>query len=809
MNASAFLATIGGLSGDGTEWSLTFEGISFGWALLGFLLLTGGTIYAYLRLTPIEPLWRRFTLIGLRIAIFAIFLALVIKPVLNLTLNEPVRQSLPVAIDISQSMAVKDRRDRPEDLVRAAIAAGLLSADRGLKQEVPAAAAQTLGNISRWDLLRKLAVNKDLNLWPGLGVQADLAFYKFGRQAAPASAGVSENFSLVDAEHLFASTQPDQPATAVGDAVRQILQGDRTRPLGGLFLITDGQNNVGSSPLEAAQLAREQGVPLFIYGIGVTSPPDVILEEIVVQKLAFVEERVEVRARIRTQALEGKSASAVLRVNGVDAGEKTVEIGGDGEQFVDLHFVPSEAGEAKIEVEIEPLVEEAAKENNQASARVRVTDQKFHVLLIEQEPRWDFRYLLAYLQRDRRLDVRCVVIDGEPGLDRDADSVFLPALPNDREQFFKSEVLILGDVSPDDLGVERMEIIRDWVEAGGGIIFLAGPKFNPLTYADTPLEAVLPIVPDTSVSRPVAARRLREPFKLELTPLGETSPYLQMATDPDENRAIWERFPGVRWTARTLRARPGAEVLLVDPRPEMANRYGAPPVFAMQSYGAGTSVFLGIDETNRWRSGVGEKYYSILWGQIMQSLALELLDGGSARTQLKSDRREYVAGDRVVITGRAYSEGFSPYIAPNLEGTLKITTAGTNGESVEREEPLNLSASSEGGFRAEFEAKTPGDYAFSTTRDAETVLQFSVVEPRLERVQTALNERLLRAMAESTGGRFLREENLHELPKLIWEKSATVSSFKKKELYHSHWWLVVLITLVAAEWFIRRISQLK
>jgi hypothetical protein len=808
MNASLLLATIGGISGDGTEWSLSFEGISFGWALLGFLLLTGGTIFAYLKLTPIEPIWRRIALIALRVAVFAVFLILVIKPVLNLTLNEPVRQSLPVAIDISQSMAVKDRRDRPDDLVRAAIADGVLPADGGLKQTAPADAAQTLGNISRWELLKKLAVNKKLNLWPSLGEQADLAFYKFGRQAAPAAAS-SENFTMVDAEHLFASIKPDQTATGVGDAIRQILQGDRSRPLGGLFLITDGQNNVGSSPLEAAQLAREQGVPLFIYGIGVTSPPDVILEEIEVQRLAFVEERVEVRARIRTQALEGKSASVVLRVNGVDAEEKTVEIGGDGEQFVDLHFVPTEAGEAKIEVEIEPLAEEATKDNNSASARVRVTDQKFHVLLIEQEPRWDFRYLLAYLQRDRRLDVRCVVIDGEPGLDLGGDSVFLPALPNDREEFFKSEVLILGDVNPDDLGVERMEIIRDWVEAGGGIIFLAGPKFNPLAYADTPLESVLPIVPDTSISRPVAARRLREPFKLELTTLGETSPYLQMAADPEENRAIWDKFPGVRWTARTLRARPGAEVLLVDPRPDVANRYGAPPVFAMQGYGTGTSVFLGIDETNRWRSGVGEKYYSILWGQIMQSLALELLEGGSARTQLKADRREYVAGDRVVITGRAYNEGFSPYIAPNLEGTLKVTTTGPNGEPVESEKPLNLSASSEGGFRAEFEAEAPGDYAFSTNRDPETVLQFSVVEPRLERIQTALNERLLRAMAESTGGRFLREENLHELSKLIREKSATVSSFKKKELYHSNWWLVCLIALVAAEWFIRRISQLK
>ncbi len=802
------LALLGGTSGSGTEWTLTFEGLSIGWAFLGLLLLSAGTIFAYLKLTPVNPAWRRYVMIALRLAAFACFFILLVKPVLNLTVNEPVRQGLLVAIDASQSMAVKDRRDRPEDLVRAAIAEGSVAPDRGVKQSPPADAAKALGNISRWELLQKLAVNKKLNLWPSLSESADLLFYKFGRQASSAGSP-SERFTLLDAEQMFGSITPDQSSTGIGDALRQILQEGRSVPVGGIFLITDGQNNVGPSPLEAAQAAREQGIPLFIYGIGVTSPPDVILEEITAQKLSFVNERVEVRAKIRSQGLKDKTVSAVLRVNGVDEDEKAVEITEDGEQTIDLHFTPTEAGDFRIEVALTPLPEEAAKDNNTAAARVRVTDAKFHVLLIEQEPRWDFRYLLAYLQRDRRLEVRAVVIDGEPGLDKGDDAVFLPSLPDDREEFFKSEVLILGDVNPQDLGEERMEIIREWVEAGGGIIFLAGPKFNPTAYAGTPLESLLPVVPDPSATPETTSARTVEPFKLELTALGETSPYLQMATDPDENRAIWDSFPGVRWTARVTRLKPGAEVLLVDPRSEMSNRYGSLPVFAMQGYGAGTAVYLGTDETYRWRSGVGEKYYSILWGQIMQSLALELLEGGSARTQLKSDRREYVVGDKVSITGRAYDEGFVPLIAPALEGTLQIARTGPDGQITERDEPLNLSASAEGGFRGEFEAKVPGDYTFTTTRDPETVLHFEVIEPRLEQIQTALNERLLRAIAETAGGRFLREEDLHELPKLIREKSATVSSFKKKEIYHSNWWLVILLALVSAEWFIRRITQLK
>lgn len=790
------LALISGVFSDGSDWMLSFEGLPIGWALAGFAALSAGTVFAYRKLTPVEPAWRSFSLIGLRLLFFALFFILLIKPVLNLTLTEPVRQTLLIAVDASQSMAANDKRERQEDQVRAGIATGALDPAGGLNQS-PAAEVQ----LSRWQILQKIAANSRLNLWSRLADQAELAFFRFGREPIPAGEGNNR----IAAEHLFASTQPDQTATAIGDTLRQLLQQERTRPVGAIFLITDGQNNAGLSPLDAARSAHDAGVPLFIYGVGITSPPDVILEEITTQKLSFVRERVTVQVRLRTQSLENQNITANLIVDGVQQDQQTLEITGDGEKTLDLHFTPTETGEAKVEVELEPHPREASRENNRATARLRVTDAKFHVLLIEQQPRWDFRYLLAYLQRDRRLEVRCAMLDGEPGLDR--ETVFLPGLPNDREEFFRSEVLILGDVNPDDLGEERMEIIREWVEAGGGIIFLSGPKFNPTAYAETPLAAVLPVVVDPSVGAQIFSQRSRQSFKLELTPDGASSPYLEMDPEPDENRAVWDRFPGVRWTAQVLRAKPNAEVLLTDSRPERANRYGPPPVFALQKYGAGTAVYLGTDETYRWRSGVGEKYYSILWGQIMQSLALELLEGGSTRTQLKTDRRQFVVGEKVVITGRAYDEGFSPLLAPTLEGTVKITSEGPQGETTE--EPLNLSASSEVGFRAEFEAKIPGSYTFSTSRDPETVLHFEVVEPRLEQVQTALNERLLRAMAETTGGRFLREENLHELPELVREKSAMVSTFQRKELFYSPWWLVALIGLVSAEWFTRRISQLK
>jgi len=606
-------------------WQLDHEGMQPSWAFLIFLALAALTILAYRRCAPAVDRVGKSAMAALRLASAALLAALLTKPVLRLTEYHPVKQPLAVVVDASRSMALSDRREAAVDLNRAAIAAGLV--DPAVNPAAPLGAdlARQVRDLSRHDLVERLGDKHKLDLWSRLAVRSELRFYQFG--GAAKALGAPELVPPGDAKHQPAAVKfpkigANEPATAIGEALRQVIQEPRSQPLGGVLLITDGGNNQGSSPMEAAQIAREQNVPLFIYGVGVTSPPDIEVSDVTAQSLAFVGERLDVHARVASRSLDEKPAIATLKADGEVVNQLELTLGGERTQEVVFQFVPKKTGAVKLEVSVPLRDEEVGRDNNSAAATVRITDKKFNVLLIEQEPRWDFRFLLDYLQRDPRLVVKSVMIDGEPGLSKRPDSPFLPALPVTREAFFQSQVLILGDVNPKDLGHERMQMIVEWVEAGGGIIFLAGSNFNPASYLGTPLEALLPVVPDTR--RPLALRSQREaqPFPLELSPAGRLSPYLRMDPDPATNQRIWDGFTGVRWVAPIARVKPGAEVLLVDPRPTSAGRYGKLPVFAMQGYGSGRCVYFGTDETYRWRSRSGEKYYSILWGQIMQTLAL-------------------------------------------------------------------------------------------------------------------------------------------------------------------------------------------
>jgi hypothetical protein len=805
----------GALPAGEREATFGHAGVAPGWAFFFFLLLAAATVWTYARTAPGLPQGRRWVLICLRAASIAVILVLLVKPVVNLMINEPIRQNLLVLLDRSQSMALADKRETSADLQRAALAVGLSDPNEGLPAGSPSAAiAAQVRSLTRWDLLEKLAANDRLALWPRLYRKSDLSFYGFGHDAAftgkleppPGTA-----LSAAGAARFFQNMVPNEPATAIGESLREILRETRSQPVAGVLLITDGGNNSGVPPVEAALLAREDHVPLFIYGVGVASPPDLSVQDVEAPKVTFVKERAEIHARLHSQAITGKTVRATLKVDGREVAAQQVQIDHEGDYNLTFQFEPADPGDLKLEVSVPVLPEEAVADNNAATATLRVIDSKVNVLFIEQQPRWDFRYLLAYLERDRRLAVHSVMINGEQGLDKVPDSPFLAGLPADREGIFRNQVIILGDVNPADLGYARMAIIREWVGTGGGIIFLAGSQYDPTAYANTPLAALLPIVPIAAEGAAgVGGDRSPELVPLRLTAPGSTSPYLRMSPDAAANREIWDHFPGVRWTAPVARAKPGAEVLLVDPRPGRTGAGGPDPVFVTQPYGAGTCVYIGTDETYRWRSRIGEKYYSIFWGQIMQSLALQKLQDTSDLTQLRVEKQQYVVGDKIVIAGKVYRPGFEPLTVPALEATLTIRTRGAAGQPVSKTVPLNLSSTSaQGDYRGEFIARTPGDYEFSTRQDSAAVLKFSVVEPKLELMQAGLNERLLKSMAAAAHGRFLREEDLDKLPELIAEKGVTAATFRHIDLYTSPWWLGVLVLLLVLEWLLRRLAQLK
>lgn len=815
-----------------TDITVAFHGISPGAAFLIALLIMGGTVWIYFRTTPRLSTWKKSTLAILRSLLLGMILLMLMRPVLLLTVEGTIRRSLLVLIDSSSSMQIKDLRQDPADLKRAGIAKGVLDPKKGLAQSLPADTS-SFSQTTRAEELKAMLTNDHLNLLARLEQTYDVVPYTFGQTLQALSGGDTPGSSdkkSPDAPQTSTSFLDsiafDKPYTAIGDSVRSLLDLKRGQPIAGILLITDGGNNYGSQPADAAALAQQDKVPLYIYGVGITSPHDIIVAQVFTPEVTFANEEAPVSVLVHSQAMSGRTAKLVLKLGDDVVDTKDITFSADGEQNIQMKFLPPKAGNFQLEASIAPLADEAIRDNNKASQRVRVIDGKIQVLYIEQRPRWEFRYLQAMMIRDRRLEPKFVLLEGDPELSKEEGSPYLAEIPRSHDDWMKYDVVVIGDVDSRSFNDAQMQSINELVSGfGGGVIFIAGKKFMPDTYRRTVLESLFPV--EFEGSSPIGSAIESKAEHLDLTPAGQNSSMLRLANTDDANINVWKNLPGVYWTARVTRAKPAAEVLVDDPSPEKASRSGPMPVVALQSYGSGQSLFVGTDETWRWRRNVGEKYYTRFWGQILLRLGLPRLLGASKMTQLATDKKSYVSGERVTISGRLYHDGFNPLIDPTVNGTVTIKPdqAGATTD-LKKEVTLQAMPGKPGFYEGEIVVTTPGIYTFSTQNDPSAALDFQVSEPHFEIGETALNLPLLKKMAETSGGTLYREEDLYKMlepsteapssdtttsriPNGLGGSTEKVPSPQEVELSFSPTYYALMILIATIEWILRKRWRLK
>src|SRR5688572_13383035 len=379
-----------------TDASVALRGASaLGWILF-LLLLLGGMVYWMYRRSPqhLSPA-RKGTLAGLRILFLGLILALLLRPVLSFTVEGNVRRALVLLMDSSLSMEIKDTRMEELDRKRAVMA--------NAPEQSP-----------RMEIVKSAFKSEKLNLLPRLDREFDLSAFTFGQGVVEVSArrmGTNNENVTVNEFTWVDRLSATNPITAIGDAMREVLNRKRGQPVAGVVLVTDGANNSGTMPLEAAGLLRQEGLPLYVYGVGITRPRDVIVDGMFAPEITFSKDEVPITVRVRSQGLKGESGELVLKLGNQTVATKSVAFEEDGEQVVPLKFTPQSAGEFDLHASIEARSDETVKDNNARTQRLKVIDAKIKILLVDQSPRWEFKYLQAMLLRDRRVELKCFLVE--------------------------------------------------------------------------------------------------------------------------------------------------------------------------------------------------------------------------------------------------------------------------------------------------------------------------------------------------------------------------------------------------------------
>jgi hypothetical protein len=516
---------------------------------------------------------------------------------------------------------------------------------------------------------------------------------------------------------------------------------------------------------------------------------------------------------VKATGLEGQSAEVVLRrgnTSGSDSApdilaKQAIVLPPDG-QVLALQLVdrPKEPGDASYTVEIAARREEINPDNNQRSCLVRVHDAKIRVLLMSGYPSYEFRFLKTLLERDSTVELSTYLQDADPEY-TEQDKTAMRALPIGRDELFEYDVLVIGDVDPRVLPRSLWQNVRAFAtEKGGGVAFIAGPRYRPWLYSDNPdVGAVLPIdlgelriSPDNQLPAAVT-----QGFVVQPTPLGLQSPNMQLGDNLAETEEIWRRLAPLFWLVQIESMKPAAQVLAVGPTVSN-NSASTLPVVIRQFFGAGRVLFHATDSTWRWRIGVGDTFFARYWVQTIRYLARGKLSSGRG-AELASDRREYRRGEPVGLRLRFRDQRLVP--SGSDDATVLVEATG----HARRRAILRRNPAAAGVFEGTLTDLGDGEYQVLLSEPQlpgePPAARFRVVSPPGEMTRTEMDRQALVRVADSTYGKFYTPANADRLfDELPTGRRVPIDNLPPIPIWNRWWLLSMFLACMTAEWVLRK-----
>ncbi|RME02800.1 MAG: VWA domain-containing protein [Planctomycetota bacterium] len=660
----------------------------------------GGAIFLaicaliYLKEKPTAPGLAKGVMALLRLCALAICFLVLFQPIQRFERKYTKNAYVLVVIDQSRSMSYLDRYRNPTHYQSLQELTGI-HPTKVLKKKKQLA--------SRLDIVKSLLLDKDKAFLSHLRANNHLRLVAFS-DTVESVVGDLKRSSTDDfqaRENAISNLKPLGQFTQLGACLAAAKEDLRRNghDIAAIILFTDGQSNAGDpSAIQAAKDLATSKIPLYIFGIGNPEPEkDVEIFHLEAPQKAKVGESIyfnfKLRARGYTQPL---SLQAKLYHNGKQINEKTLHLSPSQILSAKFRYVISELTLQnppvrppyhKFEVRIQPLSDEWNLKNNQQTIYVQIQNKKLFILYVEGYPRWEYRYLKNELIRHQKtLKVQCILLTANPkdqavsadvrpeeyiGSFPDSSIPFDPSratleekkqgyLEKQKEEIFKKlqryNVIIWGDVPYWELNAEgekryyfnkaQLAALRQFVEFGGGFIAIAGVKYFPHQYRETPLADILPIeIPKSSLNALPFEHTYTESFRPRLTPAGLKSKILNFHENDRKNKLLWESergLPGFFWYYQAKKVKETAVVLAHHPYHK--SRFGYAPIFVVHNYGNGRVMFSAVDSTWRWRAGVGSRYFYPFWREAIRYVSKGKIRNQRRKYVLKTDKTFYTQG---------------------------------------------------------------------------------------------------------------------------------------------------------------------
>ncbi len=715
---------------------------------------------------------RRWTLLGLRCAVFSLVVTAMLRPTLIYTEVTKQAATLVVLADQSRSMSVPD-------------ALG--------------------GRKTRWEALRDSLHDARGGL-ERIADDFEVRAFAFDDVARPAETQGGE---------IQLEQSPNGRETAIGAVLDDVLRLEAGKRLLGVVLLSDGAQRAYAPrdipPQTAAANMKHLGYPLYTVAFGQASglgqAKDAAVKDLLVGESVFVKNELDVAAQIRVDGYVNREIPVRLLFETSPGkmqvvAEQNVKAEADGQVIpVNMVYAPQTPGQYKLGVEVADQPGELARTNNRLSTFVNVLSGGLKVLYLEgYPPRVDTRFLRRALDASADVHVDFMTLDARRPQSHPPDML-------ERLKPGRYDAYIIGDLDSDAFKADELKALAECVSKGAGLIMLGGfHSFGPGGYAETPLADLMPMKMNRferqQFGQPVRKDLHSEgPLEMRPTALGLRHYVLMLAADQKKNTELWNRLPPLDGANKLGELRPRALVLATDQNER--------PLLVAQDFGAGRVMAFAADSTWRWWMHDSAAAHKRFWRQIVLWLAKKD-EMGEGNVWVKLATRRLRPDERLEFTA-----GATTATGDNVDGAaLTAEIILPDGSKL----PLQLTREEDhwsGTFR---DTSAPGDYAVQITAErkdaADGAVQslgsaksrFLVFEEDLELDNATADVSGMETLAAMTGGRAVAPEQLDELlDELASNTSNLEDRTETKRTFWDTWpFFLSLVCLLSVEWFLRK-----
>ncbi|HUT78294.1 MAG TPA: vWA domain-containing protein [Polyangia bacterium] len=637
---------------------------------------------------------------------------------------------------------------------------------------------------------------------PGLEIlerEHRLAWYSFADGLAPAE-------GIDDALRPTEGTR----GTDLFGALRALRAAPADEPPVGVLLVSDGADTSlasGAEPSLAVQALRELGLPVNTLAItagGRERDLSISLDRM--DAFTFSRSETPVTVAIRGVGISASEVEVSLWNEGSLMQQKTVGLVG-GEGRVTFPVRPQRLGQQILTVSVPVPEGDEVPQNNTAHVGFEVIRDKLRVLHVAGQPSWDQRFLRDALRNWPRVDLVSFYVLRTPQQSETFGTSGLALIPFPTEGLFEDhleefDVVIFQDFDPAPVGVDRyLEALAGFVRGGGGFVIVGGAVgFGSGAMARGALGGLLPVrLPDPQAATSLV---LEQTFRPRPTDAGRRHPVLRLVPERVANDVLLASLGRLDGLVRVAGIAPGGIALLEHPH--LTADDGPAPLIAVREAGDGRTLAVATDSLWRLRfseplrGGVADVFPEF-WRQAMNWL---VRDPELDRLRVAVTPLEQEPDRAVKIEIELSDEAYRPM--PGAE--LALTVLWQDEAGIEQTDLSRIRLDGEGRYRREWMPRASGPHRVTATTDdgLSATGRFLVASGHPELTRLDADDLLLAGIATATGGRhFVETLDPGQLARMD-APAREVLSRRDTSLWDHPLALLLLLTLLAADWLLRR-----